>query len=52
MHNGSNSMWYVVMWLAPGKVFSVVVATNIAGSEAEKGADEAAVAMIDHWLGK
>lgn len=52
MHNGSNTMWYVVMWLAPGKDFSVVVATNIAGPEAEKGADEAASAMIDHWLSK
>ena len=52
MHNGSNTMWYVVMWLAPEKKFSVVVATNIAGAEATKGCDEVAGSMIDIWLGK
>jgi len=52
MHNGSNTMWYVVMWLAPEKNFSVVVATNIAGPGAEQGCDEAAAAMIGKWLAK
>ncbi|HUD46953.1 MAG TPA: serine hydrolase domain-containing protein [Candidatus Baltobacteraceae bacterium] len=52
MHNGSNTMWYVVMWLAPEKDFSVVVGTNIAGDEAEKGCDEVASAMIQNWLAK
>src|ERR1035441_1324869 len=52
MHNGSNTMWYVVMWLAPEKDFYVVVATNIAGSGAGKGFDEAAAAMIQQWLAK
>jgi CubicO group peptidase (beta-lactamase class C family) len=50
MHNGSNTMWYVVMWLAPERNFSVVVATNIAGREAEKGCDDVAAAMIEKWL--
>jgi CubicO group peptidase (beta-lactamase class C family) len=50
MHNGSNTMWYVVMWLAPEKNFSVVVGTNIAGTDAEQGCDEVASAMIHHWL--
>lgn len=50
MHNGSNTMWYVVMWLAPERNFSVVVATNIAGSGAEQGCDEVAAAMIQQWL--
>jgi CubicO group peptidase (beta-lactamase class C family) len=50
MHNGSNTMWYVVMWLAPEKNFAVVVATNLAGSGAEKGCDEAASRMIQQWL--
>jgi CubicO group peptidase (beta-lactamase class C family) len=49
-HNGSNTMWYVVMWLAPEKDFSVVVGTNIAGPDAEKGCDEVASAMIHYWL--
>ncbi len=51
-HNGSNTMWYVVMWLAPEKDFAVIAATNIAGPDAEKGCDEAASAMIKKWLGK
>lgn len=50
IHAGSNTMWYVVMWLAPEKDFSVVVATNIAGADAEKGCDEAASMMIHNWL--
>lgn len=52
MHNGSNTMWYVVMWLAPEKNFSVVVATNIFSADAEKGCDEAASEMILQWLAK
>ncbi len=51
-HAGSNTMWYVVMWLAPEKDFSVLVGTNIAGPDAEKGCDEAASAMIKKWLVK
>lgn len=50
-HSGSNTMWYVVMWLAPEKDFSVVVATNIAGgTDAEKGCDDVASMMIKKWL--
>jgi CubicO group peptidase (beta-lactamase class C family) len=52
MHNGSNTMWYVVMWLAPEKNFSVIAATNIAGKDAEQGCDEVAAAMIHTWLAK
>jgi len=50
MHNGSNTMWYLVMWLAPEKNFAVITATNIAGPDAEKGCDAAASAMIQKWL--
>lgn len=50
MHDGSNTMWYVVMWLAPKKHFAVIAATNIAGSGAEQGCDDAASAMIRKWL--
>jgi len=50
MHNGSNTMWYLVMWLAPEKNFAVITATNIAGADAEKGCDEVASAMIKQWL--
>jgi CubicO group peptidase (beta-lactamase class C family) len=49
-HNGSNSMWYVFMWLAPERDFSVIVATNIAGPDAEQACDEVVAAMIHKWL--
>jgi len=49
-HNGSNTMWYIVMWLAPEKDFCVIAATNVAGDDAEKACDDAAVAMIHKWL--
>ncbi len=52
MHNGSNTMWYLVMWLAPERNFAVIAATNIAGTNAEKGCDDAASAMIQKWLAK
>jgi CubicO group peptidase (beta-lactamase class C family) len=50
MHNGSNTMWYLVMWLAPEKDFAVIAATNIAGKGAEKACDDATTAMISKWL--
>lgn len=50
MHNGSNNMWYAVMWLAPKKGFAVIVTTNLGGAEAEQAADEVAAGMINKWL--
>ena len=50
MHSGSNTMWYLVMLLAPEKNFSVIVATNIAGPDAAKGCDEVVSSMINLWL--
>lgn len=49
-HNGSNTMWYIVMWLAPEKNFCVIAVTNIAGDDAEKACDDACVMMIHKWL--
>jgi CubicO group peptidase (beta-lactamase class C family) len=51
-HNGSNTMWYMVMWLAPKRDFAVITVTNIAGGDAQQGCDEAATAMIQKWLPK
>lgn len=45
-HNGSNTIWYCVTWLAPDKDFAVIVTCNRAGPPAEKGCDEAAAALI------
>jgi CubicO group peptidase (beta-lactamase class C family) len=46
-HAGSNTMWFCIAWLAPKKHFAVLVATNVAGDDAEKACDEAAAALID-----
>lgn len=51
-HNGSNTMWYCVTWIAPEKGFAVLVTCNIGGDEAGKGTDEAAGAVIQDWLKK
>ena len=48
MHNGSNTMWYVVMWLAPEKDFAVIVGTNT--GEGFQGCNAVAEAMIAKWL--
>ncbi|MFZ4572809.1 MAG: serine hydrolase domain-containing protein [Phycisphaerales bacterium] len=45
-HSGSNTMWFCVTWLSPGKKFGVAVATNTASHDAPKAADEAAWALI------
>jgi hypothetical protein len=43
-HAGSNTMWFAVAWLAPGKDFAVLVARNQANPEA---CNDAALALID-----
>ncbi len=50
MHNGSNTMWYVLMWLAPNRDFAVISATNTGSGEIEEGCDAVAVEMIKKWL--
>jgi D-alanyl-D-alanine carboxypeptidase len=52
MHNGSNTMWYVVMWLAPEKDFAVIVGTNTGQADAANGCDDVASEMITTWLAK
>jgi CubicO group peptidase (beta-lactamase class C family) len=50
MHNGSNNLWYAVMWLAPNKQFAVISVTNVAGEAAETACDNVAASMIGKWL--
>ena len=52
MHSGSNTMWYAVMWLAPGKGLALVAATNIAGKDAELGCDAAVAALLQRVSGQ
>jgi D-alanyl-D-alanine carboxypeptidase len=46
-HNGSNTMWYAVAWLAPEKGFAALAACNQAGSNASSACDKAISLMID-----
>ncbi|MEM8884453.1 MAG: serine hydrolase domain-containing protein [Planctomycetota bacterium] len=45
-HNGSNTMWYCVTWLAPKKGFAVLLTCNQGGPKAAKACDVAAGALI------
>jgi CubicO group peptidase (beta-lactamase class C family) len=45
-HNGSNTMFYAVLWLAPQRDFGVAVAANQGGSEAEEACDAVAGKMV------
>jgi CubicO group peptidase (beta-lactamase class C family) len=46
MHNGSNTMWFCVVWIAPEKDFAVLVASNQGGDAGSKATDAAAWALI------
>ncbi len=50
VHSGSNTMFYVVVWLAPEKNCAVIVASNIGVDEAFKGCDEAAATLIEQFF--
>ncbi len=45
-HNGSNTMWFCVTWLAPNAGFGVLVTTNIAGPTAQGATDELCGVLI------
>jgi CubicO group peptidase (beta-lactamase class C family) len=45
-HNGSNTMWFAVMWVAPEKQSAYVAATNVAGDTGAKVCDEAVAMLI------
>jgi CubicO group peptidase (beta-lactamase class C family) len=49
-HAGSNTRWFVVMWLAPAKQSAVIVGTNYAGPDDGRSCDEVASAMIRKWF--
>lgn len=49
-HDGSNTMWYASIWLAPEKDFAVLVACNQANSKACSDAVQAIIA--DHFKGE
>lgn len=46
MHNGSNTMWYAVVWIGPKQNFAVLAVTNIAGREGDAATNAAASLLI------
>jgi len=51
-HNGSNTMWFCVVWIAPAKNCAVLVTTNIASDVAGKACDEACDEAVQALLRK
>lgn len=49
-HSGSNTMWFLDMWVVPGEKLIVIVATNIGGANAGKACDDTVVMMMRKWL--
>jgi CubicO group peptidase (beta-lactamase class C family) len=45
-HQGSNTSWYVSIWLAPVRNFAILVATNQGDKQAETACDKAVTALI------
>jgi CubicO group peptidase (beta-lactamase class C family) len=45
-HAGSNTSWYVTVWIAPLRDFAILVATNLGGDTAAKATDQAATELI------
>jgi CubicO group peptidase (beta-lactamase class C family) len=45
-HNGSNNMWFCVVWLAPNASFAVLATTNVGGDGASQATDEVAATLI------
>lgn len=46
-HSGSNTTWFCTVWIAPGKDFAVLIATNYGGASAAPAADEGAGKLIE-----
>jgi CubicO group peptidase (beta-lactamase class C family) len=51
-HAGSNTTWFVTLWLAPNRDFAVMAAVNQGGREGHKASDRAAEVLIEYFLKK
>jgi CubicO group peptidase (beta-lactamase class C family) len=49
-HNGTNTLWYTTVWMAPKRDFAVIVLTNVGGDDASKASDEVAEKVIRKYL--
>lgn len=50
-HNGSNTMNFATVWMAPARDFAVLIVTNRGGAAAQQATDEAAAALIAMRVG-
>jgi CubicO group peptidase (beta-lactamase class C family) len=48
-HAGSNTIWYAVVWIAPGRGFGVFAATNAGGDVAARATDDAVGLLIQRF---
>lgn len=46
-HNGTNTMFFAVIWLAPSRGFAAVAACNLGGDEGAKACDDAIRLLVD-----
>lgn len=49
-HNGTNTMFYAVVWIAPNRDRAFVAVTNLGGDQASQGCDQAVAEMIRQFL--
>jgi CubicO group peptidase (beta-lactamase class C family) len=49
-HNGTNTYWFAVTWLAPQRGFAVLVACNTGAEGSAQACDDAASALIQKYL--
>jgi CubicO group peptidase (beta-lactamase class C family) len=51
-HNGSNTMWFCVLWVAPTRDFAVLACCNTGAEGAAQACDEACAMMIGKAAGE
>jgi len=49
-HNGTNTMWFSTVWMAPLKGFAVMAVCNQGGKKAEKAVDEAVSMLVKDYI--
>ncbi len=50
MHNGSNTMWFSVVWIAPKRGFAVMAVTNLDGKDGAAATDAVASLLIEQQV--
>lgn len=47
-HQGSNTMWYTTVWIAPKKHTALIIVTNVGGDIGVKATDEIAAFLTKY----